>query len=91
MRRRLTLLLPLLAATALPSSVWADDPPEILVTFLGDRFEPAEVAVPANVKFALRVVNKSTITMEWESPTLHREKLVPPGKETKIYESATLR
>lgn len=84
MRRRFALLLlPLLAIA--PSPGWAQDVPEIILTFLGDRFEPAEVIVPADVKFSLRVVNKSTISMEFESKALHREKVVPPGKEAKIF------
>ena len=88
-RRHLLLFLPVLTATALlpaaPSPAMAEDTPEITLTFLGDRFEPAEVPVPANVKFALRVVNKSTVSMEFESKALHREKLVPPGKEARIF------
>ena len=86
MRRRLLLLLPVLAMLpAALSPAMAEDTPEITLTFLGDRFEPAEVPVPADVKFSLRVVNKSTVSMEFESKALHREKLVPPGKEARIF------
>lgn len=89
MRRRFLLLLPVLTATALLPTVllpaWAEDVPEVTLTFLGDRFEPAEVPVPADVKFSLRIVNKSTISMEFESKALHREKLVPPGKEARVF------
>ena len=90
MRLRATLLLLVLLGTALTSiavtsTAWADDPPEFAVTFLGDRFEPADVVVPVDVKVALRIENKSTVAMEWESPTLHREKVVPPGSTTRIY------
>ncbi len=80
-----TFCLVVLLGTALTSIARADDPPEILVTFLGDRFEPSEIAVPVDVKFALRVENKSSTTMEWESLPLHREKVVPAGSTTKIY------
>ena len=92
MRRRLAvpcLLVSLLAVPLAlsPHQTWAQagDPPEIVLTFLGDRFEPAEIAVPADVKFVLRVINRSTATMEWESKALNREKLVPPGKDARIF------
>ncbi len=82
--RRAVLVL-LLLSSPLASPVLADDPPDIPIAFLGDRFEPAEVPVPANVKVALRVENKSTVVMEWESYPLHREKVVAAGTVTTIF------
>src|SRR6185312_4920978 len=84
MRRSRVVLLLLLAATAAPP-VWADEPPEITIAFLGDRFEPAEVPVPADVKVALRIENKSAVSMEWESTALHREKVVPTGTTARVF------
>ena len=84
MRLRSTLSLLLLLGASFPSAARADEPPEITVVFLGDRFEPAEVPVPAGAKFNLRVENKSAAPMEWESHTLHREKVVPAGTSAKI-------
>jgi len=84
MRLFLPLLMFGLLGTAGASIALADDRPEIAVTFLGDRFEPADVSVPAGVKFLLRVENKSTMAMEWESAALQREKIVVAGKSAQI-------
>jgi Cupredoxin-like domain len=84
MRLRPSLLLLVLLGATQASAARAEDPPEIAVTFLGDRFEPTEISVPTAVKFALRVENKSTVSMEWESRALHREKIVPAGASAKI-------
>ena len=80
--RRCFLFLTLLA---LASPAYAEDPPEFRQTFLGDRFEPADLTVPAGVKFVLRVENKSAAALEWESVSLHREKVVPAGASATIY------
>lgn len=88
MRLRLTitgLFLAGLLGIFTPGTVWAADPPEIALNFFGDRYEPVEVPVPAGVKFVLRIVNKSTVSTEWESKELHREKVVPAGKEGTLY------
>jgi hypothetical protein len=83
---RLRYVMPFLLLTVgLVPAAWADDPPEIAMLFLGDRFDPAEVPVPANVKVGLRVENRSPAPMEWESVALHREKVIPAGTTAKIY------
>ena len=79
MRIRRMFLFLLLGAPLAPPA-WAEDPPEIAIAYLGGRFDPAEVAVPANVKVALRIENKSSVTMEWESGAMHREKVVAAAK-----------
>ncbi len=84
MPSRPTILLLALLGTAVTVSARADDPPEIAIAFMGDRFEPAEVAVPANVKITLRIENKSAVSAEWESHALHREKVVAAGSSAKI-------
>jgi Cupredoxin-like domain len=81
---RLTFWLLAMSAIALAPPCRAEAPPEIALTFLGDRFEPAEVPVPVGVKFTLRVENKSAVVMEWESEVLHREKVVPAGTTARI-------
>ncbi|MSP00513.1 MAG: cupredoxin domain-containing protein [Acetobacteraceae bacterium] len=80
MRLGLTLLLLLL--TVPPA--WADNPPEVTIAFVGDRVDPAEVPVPANVKVALKIENRSNVAMEWEGKPLHREKVVAAGGKATV-------
>lgn len=81
MRSLPAFLLMVFATLATPAL--AADPPEVAVVFLGDRFEPAEVQVPANTKVALKIENRSAASMEFESKSMHREKVVPAkGKAT---------
>ncbi len=69
---------------AAPDSIaLAQQQSEIVLTFSGG-FEPAEVRVPAGTKFTLRIDNKSSAAMEWESHALNREKVVAAGKSGKI-------
>ena len=83
MRSLTAFLLIFLAAIATPAV--AADPPEVSVVFLGDRFEPAEVQVPANAKVALKIENRSSGAMEFESKSMHREKVVPAGGKVTVY------
>jgi plastocyanin len=48
------------------------------------KFEPAEFEVPANTKIKLLVKNEDSTAEEFESSSLHREKVVPPGKEITV-------
>jgi len=54
------------------------------LTIKDHRFEPAEFEVPANTKVKLLVKNEDTTPEEFESSKLHREKVVPGGKEISI-------
>ena len=88
MRSRLALLLMLLAAPtfgALTFPAQAADPPEVTLAFLGDRFEPAVLTVPANTKVAVKIENRSAAAMEFESKTMHREKVVPAGGKATVF------
>jgi heme/copper-type cytochrome/quinol oxidase subunit 2 len=49
------------------------------------RFEPTEVVVPAGVKVRLLVHNADATPEEFESHTLHREKMVPAGAEVVVF------
>ena len=48
-------------------------------------FEPAEFEVPADTKVKLQIKNEDATPEEFESSTLHREKVVPGGKEISIF------
>jgi len=49
------------------------------------QFVPAEVPVPAGVKVELVVTNQQNVPAEFESTSLHREKVVAPGATVSVY------
>jgi hypothetical protein len=49
------------------------------------RFDPAELVVPANTPFKVRVTNADTAAIEFESFELHRERVVQPGETITVY------
>jgi hypothetical protein len=63
---------------------FADDP-SFNITIKDHKFEPAELAVPANKKVALVVKNLDSTPEEFESKELRREKVIPGGQEATIY------
>jgi len=81
------LLVLLLGAGALlapgPSRARAEDP-SFPLTIREHRFEPAELQVPAGVKVRLIVRNADATVEEFESYSLHREKVVPGGGEITV-------
>ena len=54
------------------------------LTIKDHRFEPAEFEVPANTKVKLVIKNEDATPEEFESSKLHREKVVPAGKEISV-------
>ena len=80
--RSLLLSLPVLLVTAAP--VLADDP-VVRISIKDHQFEPAEVAVPAGIKVRLLVKNERQVNAEFESNSLHREKIVNPGSEVMVF------
>jgi plastocyanin len=80
--RRPVLALPLAFALSVPA--WADDP-IVTITLRDHQFVPAEVPVPAGVKVKLLVRNEQQVTSEFESTSLHREKIVNAGGEITVY------
>jgi hypothetical protein len=80
------MLRPILAAALLLAAApaFADDP-SVSITIKDHKFEPTEVAVPANKKVALIVKNADSTPEEFESHELRREKVIPGGQEATIY------
>jgi len=72
-------LLLLAAATILSVPALAQTP-TFSTTVRNQAFEPAEITVPAGKKFELHVTNADPAPIEFESKSLRREKIVPPGK-----------
>jgi len=55
--------------------------PEFNLTIKDHKFTPAEVRVPAGKKVKLIVANEDPTPEEFESHSMHREKIIP-GKST---------
>ena len=77
-----TLIAGLLIICAAP--VLAQQPP-ITITVKDHQFVPAEVAVPAGVKVELIIRNEQKTSAEFESKSLHREKVIAPGAAASIF------
>jgi plastocyanin len=74
------LLLPILLAAS--TAALADTPANLVIR--NRAFEPSEVTVPAGQKIELHVRNEDSAASEFESAELHREKVVPAGKEVVV-------
>jgi plastocyanin len=59
--------------------------PEITLVIRNHRFEPAEVKVPAGRKVKVIVDNQDATAEEFESPALHREKVIPPKSKGTLF------
>jgi heme/copper-type cytochrome/quinol oxidase subunit 2 len=77
----------LLAATVVlvPRVAGADDTVTLSLTLKDHKFDPAELHAPAGKPFDIRVKNLGDIAFEFESSTLHFEKIVPPGGEAVVH------
>jgi hypothetical protein len=77
----------LLAAIALVSVVGAADAEnavEIQLSYKDKKFDPAEIGAPANTPIAIKLRNLDAGAMEFESKTLHVEKVVAAGGDATI-------
>jgi hypothetical protein len=63
---------------------FAEDP-KVTLAIRDHQFVPPEVPVPAGVKVELIIRNEQTTPVEFESTSLHREKVVPPGAATSVF------
>ena len=70
-----------LAAFAAPAM--ADDQ-QVTIVLKDHAFTPNEVPIPANTKVELLVQNQQNVQAEFESHSLHREKVVPPGGQISV-------
>jgi hypothetical protein len=57
---------------------------EIVITYKGKQFQPAQVSAPANTPLLLRVKNLDAQPMEFESTSLRVEKVVTGNGEGTI-------
>jgi plastocyanin len=63
----------------------AADPGPIAITIKDHAFVPAEVKIPAGAKVELTIRNEQAVPAEFESASLHREKVVSPGSAISVY------
>jgi hypothetical protein len=73
-----------IASMASVLSVRADEPPQSL-HYQNGRFEPPNLAVPANTPFKVSVTNHDGAAIEFESFALHRERVVRPGETITVF------
>jgi plastocyanin len=66
-------------------STFALAEPEALLVIKNNRFQPAELKVPAGQRVKLTVHNQDPTAEEFESHSLNREKIVPPGAKVVVY------
>ena len=59
--------------------------PKVTIAVRDHQFVPAEVKVPAGVKVELIIRNEQATPAEFESKSLHREKVVPPGASASVF------
>ena len=85
MKRRIAPLTMLLLAALPIGGASAADMPTVALTIRNHQFEPATVTIPAGVKAQLRIKNMDATTEEFDSETLHREKVIAPGDEGVVY------
>lgn len=79
MRISLLLVLSLFSASALA------EVKEYTLTLRNHRFVPAQLAIPANTKVKLVVVNEDATPEEFESHELNREKIVTGKGRISVY------
>jgi hypothetical protein len=63
----------------------AADDPKIAIVLKNHQWVPNEVPAPAGTKLELLIKNEQTEAGEFESDTLHREKVVPPGGQISVF------
>jgi|SRR4051794_26284596 hypothetical protein len=71
-----------LAASAVTATAQEQSFP---LTIKNHRFEPAEFEIPANTKVKLVIKNEDPTAEEFDSSQLHREKVIPGGKEASLF------
>ena len=56
-----------------------------VLTLKEHRFEPATIEIPAHKKVKLTIKNLDAAAEEFDSADLHREKVIPAGREGVVY------
>lgn len=64
---------------------FAAEPAAVAISIREHQFVPAEVPVPTGAKIELTIRNEQAVPAEFESTSLHREKVVAPGAAVSVY------
>lgn len=67
------------------SPALAVEPGPVAISLRDHQFVPAVVPVPAGTKVELTIKNEQAVPAEFESTSLHREKVVSPGATISVY------
>ncbi len=73
-----------IAMLVVTSAVQAQQAKEIVITYKGKQFQPAQISAPANAALRLHVRNLDAQPMEFESTSLRVEKVVTGNGEGTI-------
>ena len=84
LRNALFLVVGMLALSLLLAEARAQQAKEVTITYRNKHFQPAEVSAPGNTQLTLRIRNTDAEAMEFESETLHVEKIVEGKSEATI-------
>lgn len=57
----------------------------VQIVIRDNQFVPAEVTIPAGARVELSIRNEQTKPAEFESSSLHREKVVAPGATASVF------
>jgi plastocyanin len=77
-------ILTTLALTAFAAPVSAQKAVDITISVKNNKFDPAEIEVPADTPIRLKVKNLDPKPMEFESKTLKVEKIITGNSEATI-------
>jgi hypothetical protein len=83
-RAMIALLLLLALLPAGISLSWAQQAANLTVTVKNHKFQPSELRAPANVPINIRVKNLDSSRMEFESDSLHAEKVIGGNSEAVV-------
>jgi cupredoxin-like protein len=73
-----------LAPFAAAVDALAENSVEIKLSYKDKKFDPAEIGAPANTPIVIKFRNLDREAMEFESDSLHVEKVIAAGKEATI-------
>jgi hypothetical protein len=79
----------MIAVALNPTPVFSDEVPTFEVTLKGDAFEPAELRVPANKPFIIKLKNLNAAPAELEAKDLKIEKVAAGNSEIVVRVKAT--
>ncbi len=74
-----------IALFSLASAATASDADQIVLVIKDHRFTPEQFEIPAGEKRLLSIQNQDQTAEEFESHTLHREKILPANSTTRVF------